>query len=140
MHTAMTLEKSLSAQKLPLRGARVLVIEDEYYIADDLRRELKAAGAVVVGPVSTLRKAMDALDKGGFDCAVIDLNLHGESAVPIADRLMKEGSSFAIATGYGSDTVPDRLKAVPRIEKPFDPPALLELVSRLNCAQSDPAA
>jgi hypothetical protein len=48
---------------------------------------------------------------------------------------MKEGRSFAIATGYGSDVVPERLKAVPRIEKPFDPPALLELVLTLSCAQ-----
>ena len=119
-----------------LNGARVLLVEDEYYIADDLRRTLKGAGAEVVGPFSTLAKANGAIDKGGFDCAVIDLNLHGESAVPIADRLIAEGKSFAIATGYGSTAVPDRLKNVPRIEKPFDPPALLDVVGQLSCAKS----
>lgn len=133
-------ENPASIQGLPLRGARVLIVEDEYYIADDLRRELSAAGASVVGPVSTIEKAKDAIDLGAFDCAVIDLNLHGESAVPVAERLMKEGRSFAIATGYGSDVVPDHLKGVPRIEKPFDPPALLRLVLSLSCAQpSGPA-
>jgi len=118
----------------------VLVIEDEYYIADDVGRELTAAGAEVIGPVSTLATAEDALDEGAFDCAVIDLNLHGESAVPIADRLMALGKSFAIATGYGSGAIPERLDGVPRIEKPFDPPALLELVGKLSCARSGKSA
>lgn len=133
-------DKVVHNQLLPLRGARVLVIEDEYYIADDLRRVLDGAGALVVGPLSTLSKARKALDEGGFDCAVIDLNLHGESAVEIADRLVETGKAFAIATGYGSDAVPDRLKAIPRIEKPFDPRAVLELIRRLSCADSGAAA
>lgn len=118
----------------PLSGSRILLIEDEYYIADDLRRTLKNAGAEVVGPFSTVAQAGDALDRGDFDCAVIDLNLHGESAIPIADRLLADGRRFAIATGYGSAAVPDRLSGVPRIERPFDPSALLQLVADLPCA------
>ena len=57
MGIAMEEEKTQSIQVLPLRGARVLVVEDEYYIADDLRRALEAAGAEVVGPFSTIEKA-----------------------------------------------------------------------------------
>lgn len=129
-------DKTQSLQELPLSRAKVLVVEDEYYIADDLRRTLGAAGAQVVGPVSTVAKALEAIDSRAFDCAVIDLNLHGESAVSIADRLEKEGISFAIATGYGSDIVPDRLKHLPRIEKPFDPRALVEMICQLGCAKS----
>ena len=121
-----------SDQSLDLCGARVLLIEDEYYIADDLRRTLNCAGARVVGPCSTLEKAYEALDEAVFDCALIDLNLHGESAVPIADRLLEQGTSFAIATGYGSPSLPERLQHVPRIEKPFDPSALLELLQQLR--------
>lgn len=136
MDTAMQGNKSEQVQRLSLQGARVLVVEDEYYIADDLRRTLHTAGARVVGPCSTLAKANDAIDTGEFDCAVIDLNLHGESAVPIADRLLREGRSFAIATGYGSDVIPSTLKGVPRIEKPFDPPALLEVIKQLSCVKS----
>lgn len=131
----MASEESQSSQGLRLDGKRVLVIEDEYYIADDLRRILEAVGAEIVGPLSTLEKAHQALDEDRFDCAVIDLNLHGESALPIADRLNEAGRSFAIATGYGSGSVPDRLKDVPRVEKPFDAPALLQLVGQLSCAR-----
>jgi hypothetical protein len=73
--------------------------------------------------------------EGRFDCAVVDLNLHGESALPIAEQLVAEGRSFAIATGYESPAVPAHLKAVPRIEKPFDPSALLDMVAQLSCAR-----
>lgn len=128
-------EKTTARQTLRLPGARVLVIEDEYFIADDLCRTLDAAGAVVVGPVSTLAKAKEAIAAGTFDCAVIDLNLHGESAVALADQLLAAGASFAIATGYGSAAVPERLSHIPRIEKPFDPQAVVAALGELGCAQ-----
>lgn len=114
----------------------MLLVEDEYFIADDMRRLLTAAGATVIGPVSTLARACEAIDEGGFDCAVIDLNLHGESALPVADRLPAAGKSFGIATGYGSASLPERLSSVPRIEKPFDPSAVMQLISRLNCSRA----
>jgi DNA-binding NtrC family response regulator len=128
-------EKANAGQTLRLNGARVLVVEDEYFIADDLRRTLDAAGALVVGPFSTLAKAKEAIAAGMFDCAVIDLNLHGESAVSLADQLLAAGASFAIATGYGSGAVPERLSTVPRIEKPFDPQAVVAALGALGCAQ-----
>jgi DNA-binding NtrC family response regulator len=132
----MSNEELEESQQLDLKGARVLLVEDEYFIADDLRKILIAAGARVVGPCSTLSKAHDALDDGEFDCAVIDVNLHGESAIPIAERLMRDGKSFAIATGYETISLPPELTGVPRIEKPFDPQALLQLVGQLGCAHN----
>jgi len=131
----MAVRKPTHPQGLQLDGKRVLLVEDEYYIADDLRRILEGVGARVVGPLSTLAKGHEALDDARFDCAVIDLNLHGESALPIANRLSDSGKSFAIATAYGSGSIPDRFKDVPRVEKPFDPPAVLKLVGRLSGAQ-----
>ena len=99
-----------------LARKRILVIEDEYYIADDLRRMLAEAGAKVVGPCSTVAKADEAVSAGGFDCALLDLNLSGESAIPIAEWLMDGGCRFAISTGYGTEALPKRLRGVPRIE------------------------
>ena len=130
----MDREESQPRQALELDGARILLVEDEYYIADDFRRVLSAAGATVVGPASTVESAERMVDEDAFDCAVIDLNLHGQSALSVADRLRERGKTFAIATGYGSGSIPERLMDVPRIEKPFDGPALLQLVTQLCCA------
>ena len=120
-----------------LAGKRILAIEDEYYIADDIRRMLSAAGATVVGPCASLAKARAAVDEADFDCALVDLNLGGKSAVPIAERLASEGRGFVISTGYSSEGLPEQLQGVARIEKPYDPPALLDLLSQLSCARSD---
>lgn len=116
------------------------MVEDEYYIADDLRRTIVASGGQIVGPCSSVAKAREALDRAEFDCAVIDLNLNGENAVPIAERLIREGHSFAIATGYDTAGLPDELQKMPRIEKPFDPRSLLQLVGQLSCARTGASA
>ena len=131
----MTDQKTAGDQALPLAGKRILLVEDEYYIADDLKRTLHGAGAAVVGPFSTVAKAREAVDHDGFDYAVIDLNLNGEDGGQIADLLIEKGKSVAIATGYGLNSIPERFSEVPRIEKPFDPPALLDVVRQLSCTQ-----
>lgn len=127
MGAAMIGEKNAADQQLRLKGLRLLIVEDEYFIADDLRRHLSDAGAEVIGPVPTIARAEAAIRCGGIDGAVLDLNLHGESAAPVADMLANLGIPFAIATGYG--TVPDQFVGVPRCEKPFDPPQLVRLIS-----------
>lgn len=117
-----------------LSGRRVLILEDEYYIADDVRRMLDAAGTEVIGPCANFDQTKAAVEENGLDCAILGLNLHGRSAEGIADRLIERGKSVAIATGYGSRPVPERLQHVPRIEKRFDPPALLQIVAQICCA------
>lgn len=123
-------------QALPLNGKRVLIVEDEYYLADDIRRVLTAAGANVIGPFSAVGEAQNALKEQDLDCAVLDLNIHGKCAVTIAERLKELGKPFALATGYGGATIPEQLREVPRIEKPFDPAALVKFVSQLSCGES----
>ena len=41
-----------------LRDCHILVVEDEYMLADELRAELDEAGAIVLGPVGTLESAL----------------------------------------------------------------------------------
>ena len=105
----------------PLSGARVLVVEDEYYLADDLSRALLQAGAEVIGPVGTLSEATQIVADGRFDCAVVDMNLRGDLAYPIAEQLKSARVPFIVTTGYNQTSLPESLQDVPRVEKPFAP-------------------
>ena len=115
-----------------LSGARVLVVEDEYYLADDLARTLTKAGAEVVGPVATVVDAEAKVSEGGFNCAIIDMNLRGDFSFAIAERLGETGVPFIVATGYNRTSLPDSLKHVPRVEKPFSPTEVVRLLSDIR--------
>ena len=120
----------------PLMGARILVVEDEYYLAADLSRALADAGAEVVGPIGSLSEAQAKVSLGGFDCAVVDMNLHGSVAHKVAEELAERGVPFLVATGYDRASLPESLMHAPRVEKPFAP---AEVIDRLINLRADVA-
>jgi DNA-binding response OmpR family regulator len=89
----------------PLLGCRVLVVEDEYFLADDLRSELEAIGANVIGPVGDLGDARACVERDGFDVAVIDINLRGEAAYALADKLARQRIPFLFTAAYWTERV-----------------------------------
>ena len=104
-----------------LRGRRLLVVEDEYMMAEDLRRDLEKAGAQVVGPVPSVADALRVLaGEAALDGAILDVNLRGEKAYPVADALRERGIPFVLATGYEQWALPEAYKDVPRCDKPVD--------------------
>lgn len=114
----------MAATAATMQGKRILVVEDEYFIAKSLARDLQRAGAAVIGPVPTVAEALDLIGDGAFDGAVLDVNLRGEMAYPIADALAERRVPFVLATGYSADVLPRRYAAVPRCDKPVEPDAL----------------
>ena len=115
-----------SATPNDLAGCRVLLVEDEYYLADDLKRAASQLGAEVIGPAPTCAEALALLDRTArIDLAVLDINLRGESVYDVADVLEARGVPFVFATGYEATTIPDRFAHVPYWTKPVDPGDLL---------------
>lgn len=116
-----------------LQGRRILVIEDDFLVAQALRGVLEDAGAKVVGPIGWADEAMAFIESGAadFDSAVLDVDLHGDKTYAIADWLATRNVRFVFATGYGADALDPRYVNYPRCEKPFDPSALF---SALNSA------
>jgi CheY-like chemotaxis protein len=113
-----------------LSGRRVLIVEDEYFLADDLGRALTQLGAEVLGPVATREEAFELLATGErIDLAVLDINLQGESVFPVADTLLEQGVPFLFATGYNQAAIPAQYQQVLRWEKPFAPEALAQALS-----------
>jgi CheY-like chemotaxis protein len=117
--------------KEALTGRLILAVEDEYFLADELDRDLKAAGATVLGPVSSLAAALESLTNATPDAAVLDMNLGGKMAHPLADALVARNVPFLFITGYDQTALPERFAMVRRLEKPVDTRAMIKELSRL---------
>jgi DNA-binding response OmpR family regulator len=114
-----------------LRNCRILVVEDEYMLADELQRELTRAGAVVVGPVPTVEMALDLLAReAALDGAVLDVNLGGELVYPLADALAGRKVPFIFVTGYDAQVLPPRFAHAARCEKPVRISAVRDAIGR----------
>ena len=103
-----------------LAGKRILVVEDEYFIAKGLARDLRKAGAVVLGPVPTAGEALALVAAEPLDGAVLDVSLRDGMAFPVADALAEKGVSFVFATGYASSALPAPYAAMACCEKPAE--------------------
>jgi len=107
-------------------GRRVLVVEDEFLISDDISVTFARLGVSTIGPAHTLEGAMLLLESSAkVDGAVLDINLQGQMVFPLADALRKRCVPFVFATGYSQSVIPERFQAVPRCEKPVDPAKVL---------------
>ena len=100
-------------------GLRVLVIEDEGPVAMLIEDMLEELGCLIAGSAASVREAMELVRQGGFDFALLDLNLAGERAFPVAEALQGLGVPFAFASGYGALGVGERWATVPVVQKPF---------------------
>lgn len=113
-----------------LEGRTVLVVEDDYLIAQDVRRELESAGAVVVGPVPSVRRALDLIDsQASIDAAVLDVNLGDEKSFAVAEALEARGVPYLFATGYNSADVPDEWRRATIVMKPLRLASVQQLLS-----------
>lgn len=118
-----------------LNGKRILVIEDEYYIASDLKRALLREGAVVVGPFNTVPQGLAAVSNDPIDAALIDVNLEGVTSFPIADKLDERGVPYTFLTGYEGTNLPDGYRDRPRLAKPFTMEIVLNSLRDLICPE-----
>ena len=110
-----------SNSKSPLTGQRILVAEDESFIALELERMLESFGCEVVGPVSSVREVLEQAVKGGCDGALLDVNLRGQQIFEILPKLENLGLRLIITSGYNDVTLfPEAFRRMPRIAKPFD--------------------
>lgn len=113
-----------------LDGLRVLLVEDNFLIADDIEQELREAGCRIIGPAPRVERGLALATTEPLDGALLDVNLSGEMCFPIADVLIERGIPFMFLTGYGEAAVPPAYRAMPRLSKPFDHRDLLRLVKR----------
>jgi CheY-like chemotaxis protein len=104
-----------------LAGRRALVVEDEYFIADDIRQALVALGAQVLGPFADVQDADAILISGTqIDIALLDVNVRSEKVFPLARALRSRGVPFVFMTGYGRASLGAEFQDVELWQKPLD--------------------
>jgi CheY-like chemotaxis protein len=98
-------------------GQAVLVVEDEPMIRMLLEDMLGELGYTIAAEAARIEEALEATKNADFDLAILDANLNGQPASPVADALVTRGTPFVFATGYGS--VPEPYRGRPMLTKPF---------------------
>jgi DNA-binding response OmpR family regulator len=78
----------------------VLIVEDEFLIAMDLKLLLEHHGWRVMGPVATVRAALRLLEDELPSVALLDVNLGNELVTPVAETLKARDVPFAVASAY----------------------------------------
>lgn len=114
-----------------LRGLRVLVVEDDFYLATDTARALQGAGANVLGPCPNEEAARDALADEHPDAAVVDINLGAGPSFKLAETLKDRGIPFVFTTGYDPEVIPTEFEGVQRLQKPVPLRQIVAAVSKL---------
>src|SRR5689334_10901070 len=105
----------------PLTGRKIMIVEDEYFLADDLAREFARQGAEIVGPLGEVADAIELLQAGTrIDAALLDINVRNQLIFPLARALRQRRIPFAFTTGYDKGWVDPEFADVPLCKKPFD--------------------
>ena len=112
--------------KSALAGRRILVVEDEYFLADDLKKILAKHGAEVLGPVATLGEGLRIIESAGqINFALLDVQLRGKDVFAISAALKSRNIPFVFTTGFGAKKIPPEFEDAPRFEKPYELGALI---------------
>ncbi|HKH81997.1 MAG TPA: response regulator [Methylovirgula sp.] len=98
---------------------RILVVEDEAFIAVMLTDMLEELGYEVAASVSQVSRAKEFLADEKVDIALLDVNLGIEKIDPVADLLAQRACPFIFTTGYGRAGIPAAYAGCAVLQKPF---------------------
>ena len=108
-----------------LAGKRILIVDDEIAVTMLLEDFLIEWECIVAGVCHSVCQALDAVENGVFDLAILDLNLGGQMSHPIAKALDRRGIPFLFLSGYGEQAIPAH-PTWPICAKPFSGEELAE--------------
>jgi DNA-binding response OmpR family regulator len=106
----------------------VLIAEDEYYLAQELKVAFERVGAIVLGPVSTEEEAAALVEQEAPDVAVLDLNLGKGPRFELAEFVRRHAVPVCVMSAYRAEDfqrMPESLRGVRWLEKPIRPDAVM---------------
>lgn len=102
-----------------LSGRRILIVEDDPFIATALEDTLLDFGMRVAGVASNLREAERLARETLFDVALLDVNIGHDTIDTVADVIAARGLPFVFTTGHGRAGLPEAYRDRAIVEKPF---------------------
>ncbi|AUD07368.1 hypothetical protein CWM47_18345 [Spirosoma pollinicola] len=120
----------------------MLIVEDEYIIANDLELILQEAGYPVIGIADSMTEALMLMDQQKPDIVLLDIYLKGkETGIDLAKQLEGMGIPFIYISANDNRSVLEAVKAtqpIGYIVKPFREQDLLTVleISRYRYAHS----
>jgi DNA-binding response OmpR family regulator len=103
----------------PLLGRRLLIVEDDPYIALALEETLSEFGLIIAGMARSVEEAVRLSREDGVELALLDVNIGHERIDPVADALAARGCPFIFTTGCGRAGLPEAHLEHAMVEKPF---------------------
>ena len=118
------------------------MVEDELLIGDLLEGMIADLGYEVVGVVPRVEDALAIIAREALDFAIVDVRLHGELALAVADALVAKKVPFVFATGLGESGLPESYRNLPLLRKPFTKADLARELDALakQCDSQGPAS
>ena len=117
--------------ELPLSGLGIVILEDDYYQAQDSRMILEKAGARIVAASATIPDLDALLADGAVDLVLIDINLGHGMSFDFARSLKARAIPFVFLTGYDTGILPDDLEGSPHLGKPADGARIVTALAKL---------
>ena len=108
------------------------MVEDVYFLAMELKHWLEDAGASVVGPVPSIRHALELIEEHSISGALLDIYLRDrEEVYPVADKLAERGIPFVFATGHAYQLEDTPYRDHPTVAKPWFRHSLLHKLTEV---------
>jgi DNA-binding NtrC family response regulator len=124
----------VGAQAAVKPRGRILIVDDELVVRDSLGKWFSSEG-YQTRPVGSGREALEAIQDGDWEIALIDIKMPGMDGMELQGRLKEADPELTVVvmTGYASvETAVQALKrgAYDYITKPVDPDELSHLVEK----------
>jgi DNA-binding response OmpR family regulator len=89
---------------------------------------LSRAGAHVIGPAATVKRAFELAEQEELHCSVLDVRLKDGLAFPVAEALRKRGLNIVFYTGQADPEEINREWPDAKVLQKPAPPALLQAI------------
>jgi DNA-binding LytR/AlgR family response regulator len=111
--------------------ARVMIVEDEWLVAEDHAATLRQAGHEIVGPCPNVEAALNCARQHPIDAALLDMQLGGEKSFRVADLLKELNVPFMFASGYELLELPERMRGYRVLSKPVSQELIVSAVEQM---------